>query len=82
MQSARQGLASCSKVFDWFFSIVQMKLNHFMDIYELFHPSLSVIWPEQCIYTVEFQIQQEIIQVTHLWPLLLTWFNFNPSMDK
>ena len=18
----------------------------------------------------------------HLWPLLLTWFNFNPSMDK
>ena len=19
---------------------------------------------------------------THLWPLLLTWFNFNPSMDK
>ena len=20
--------------------------------------------------------------VAHLWPLLLTWFNFNPSMDK
>ena len=19
---------------------------------------------------------------SHLWPLLLTWFNFNPSMDK
>ena len=19
---------------------------------------------------------------THQWPLLLTWFNFNPSMDK
>ena len=18
----------------------------------------------------------------HMWPLLLTWFNFNPSMDK
>ena len=22
------------------------------------------------------------ISVTDLWPLLLTWFNFNPSMDK
>ena len=22
------------------------------------------------------------IIVNHLWPLLLTWFNFNPSMDK
>ena len=24
------------------------------------------------------------IRLTHhpLWPLLLTWFNFNPSMDK
>ena len=20
--------------------------------------------------------------ITHHWPLLLTWFNFNPSMDK
>ena len=20
--------------------------------------------------------------IRHLWPLLLTWFNFNPSMDK
>ena len=20
--------------------------------------------------------------ITHQWPLLLTWFNFNPSMDK
>ena len=20
--------------------------------------------------------------ILHLWPLLLTWFNFNPSMDK
>ena len=25
--------------------------------------------------------QREITQV-HMWPLLLTWFNFNPSMDK
>ena len=22
------------------------------------------------------------INVAHQWPLLLTWFNFNPSMDK
>ena len=21
-------------------------------------------------------------ETSHLWPLLLTWFNFNPSMDK
>ena len=20
--------------------------------------------------------------INHMWPLLLTWFNFNPSMDK
>ena len=22
------------------------------------------------------------VDTEHLWPLLLTWFNFNPSMDK
>ena len=24
----------------------------------------------------------ELTARRHLWPLLLTWFNFNPSMDK
>ena len=28
--------------------------------------------------TVEFQT----VSMEHLGPLLLTWFNFNPSMDK
>ena len=23
-----------------------------------------------------------LVVLTHQWPLLLTWFNFNPSMDK
>ena len=23
-----------------------------------------------------------LMDVSKLWPLLLTWFNFNPSMDK
>ena len=23
-----------------------------------------------------------IFAVSHQWPLLLTWFNFNPGMDK
>ena len=26
--------------------------------------------------------QEHTTQSTYLWPLLLTWFNFNPSMDK
>ena len=25
---------------------------------------------------------QKELEPTPLWPLLLTWFNFNPSMDK
>ena len=25
---------------------------------------------------------QNTMKMLHLWPLLLTWFNFNPSMDK
>ena len=25
---------------------------------------------------------REIYNQVHQWPLLLTWFNFNPSMDK
>ena len=31
-----------------------------------------------------FTMQLLQLQLTHLllWPLLLTWFNFNPSMDK
>ena len=29
------------------------------------------------------EIEMDIITMFHLlWPLLLTWFNFNPSMDK
>ena len=24
----------------------------------------------------------ELLDANDLWPLLLTWFNFNPSMDK
>ena len=27
-------------------------------------------------------IASDIIPADGLWPLLLTWFNFNPSMDK
>ena len=23
-----------------------------------------------------------MLNILFLWPLLLTWFNFNPSMDK
>ena len=26
--------------------------------------------------------QQSTLMADDLWPLLLTWFNFNPSMDK
>ena len=28
------------------------------------------------------QLKNTAIPVDGLWPLLLTWFNFNPSMDK
>ena len=29
-----------------------------------------------------FILYSSIAIVNHQWPLLLTWFNFNPSMDK
>ena len=31
-----------------------------------------------------FALAMELLQsyAKRLWPLLLTWFNFNPSMDK
>ena len=40
------------------------------------------------IYTLQLGLLIEKERVEHaqlwqwLWPLLLTWFNFNPSMDK
>ena len=36
-----------------------------------------------CIYSYcsKFQTGQ-LFYIYHLWPLLLTWINFNPSMDK
>ena len=33
---------------------------------------LQLIWVKVCLYVLD----------NGLWPLLLTWFNFNPSMDK
>ena len=41
-------------------------------IYDMHHESiyLSLLWPYGRPYKY------------HQWPLLLTWFNFNPSMDK
>ena len=36
-----------------------------------------------CIMMIKFLTKViQAIEVVHLWPLLLTWFNFNPSMDK
>ena len=36
------------------------------------------IAPHQAIKTpISYTLSRE-----YLWPLLLTWFNFNPSMDK
>ena len=37
-----------------------------------------VIVPHPLHYSVNKQAGMQ----SHLWPLLLTWFNFNPSMDK
>ena len=31
---------------------------------------------------VQLLQQQQQQMIVFLWPLLLTWFNFNPSMDK
>ena len=28
------------------------------------------------------EVLKVVLCFTGLWPLLLTWFNFNPSMDK
>ena len=32
----------------------------------------------------EYNLLRNVWSLTHwgLWPLLLTWFNFNPGMDK
>ena len=27
-------------------------------------------------------VQTSLFPLPHLWPLLLTWINFNPGMDK
>ena len=34
------------------------------------------------IYELIPEDQANTIAANVLWPLLLTWFNFNPSMDK
>ena len=42
-------------------------------------------WPrsETLQHTIKYKILIEFVLLSlDLWPLLLTWFNFNPSMDK
>ena len=45
------------------------RMNLFHRFFAQFSPLTASIWPcfKRCFF---------------LWPLLLTWFNFNPSMDK
>ena len=38
-------------------------------------------WPIIFIFQLTKTSHKYLI-MSHLWPLLLTWFNFNPSMDK
>ena len=40
-----------------------------------------VVRPSVAILSA-MQDKQIIVNSSYLWPLLLTWFNFNPSMDK
>ena len=54
---------------------VKVTVNDF-----LFHPCATVIVIIEGLVVI---VWETVIDVdAHLWPLLLTWFNFNPSMDK
>ena len=44
------------------------------------HGNYSSRYP--AIYVTKYARKWIITEVNPLWPLLLTWFNFNPSMDK
>ena len=44
--------------------------------------SVSYIKVADFIFCVDDESWQVGIPIHHLGPLLLTWFNFNPSMDK
>ena len=38
----------------------------------------AILSRPQCVNIVA----TDALVLQHQWPLLLTWFNFNPSMDK
>ena len=51
-------------------------------------PSLNqwwhIFWPLKCTPNIMHTVRSFFcfVMVWYQWPLLLTWFNFNPSMDK
>ena len=48
------------------------------------HDSLSSAFFQEkfCFYIKMLNTEQSQRITSDLWPLLLTWFNFNPCMDK
>ena len=52
------------------------------DIFILKQPPPPIIYIETAPVSKNYVKLDEIIEPPILGPLLLTWFNFNPSMDK
>ena len=61
------------------FKIVSITSIIFFAIYRAGFYSLSIFDDSRNNSNISKEGDNDI---QHLWPLLLTWFNFNPSMDK
>ena len=44
--------------------------------------SVNWVWADDWSHCMDQQLIFDLVIACGQWPLLLTWFNFNPSMDK
>ena len=61
-------LAQVCSILSISFTVISLAFGHTGTLQQ---PTIIIIHSDDCVMTLVFQ-----------WPLLLTWFNFNPSMDK
>ena len=80
-QTLTKEKSSLAQIIAWCHQATSHYLNHFTQIilpYGITRPQ----WVKSIFSYNLIQFYSEDDGLIHQWPLLLTWFNFNPSMDK